>query len=86
MHHYSPKYSMDQPTNQPNINKISSNNPTQNHKSQQLQLVVGPLWPRVVVPVGVLLVGRMDQNMSIKEKWVHEENVGSYKKMVTNHI
>ena len=34
---------MDQPTNQPNIKKVLSNNPTQNHKSQQLQLVVGPL-------------------------------------------
>ena len=47
--------------------------PTQNHKYQQLQLVVGPLWPWVMVPVGVLLVGRMDQNMNLKEKWVYEE-------------
>ena len=52
----------------------------QNHKSQQLQLVVGPLWPGVMVPVGVLLVGRMDQNKSLKEKWVHEEKVSSYNK------
>ena len=57
-----------------------SNNPTQNHKSQQLQLAVGSLWPGVMVPVGVLLVGRMDQNMNLKEKWVHEEKVSSYKK------
>ncbi len=54
-----------------------SNNPTQNYKSQQLQLVVGPLWPGVVVPVGVLLVGRMDQNMNLKEKWVYEEKVST---------
>ena len=55
---------MDQPTNQPNIKKkVLSNNPTQNYKSQQLQLVVGLLWPGVMVPVGVLIVGRMDQNM-----------------------
>ena len=63
------------------------NIPTQNHKSQQLQLVVGPLWPGVMVPVRVLLVGRMDQNMNLKEKWVYEEKVSSYfLKMVTNHI
>ena len=43
IHHYNPKYSMDQPNNQPNIKKVLSNNPMQNHKSQQLQLVVGPL-------------------------------------------
>ena len=71
---------MDQPINQPNIKKVLSNNPTQNHKSQQLQLLVGPLWPWVVMPVGVLLVGRMDQNMNLKEKWVNKE------KMVTNHM
>ena len=72
---------MDQPTNQPNIKKkVLSNNPMQNHKSQQLQLVVGPLWPRVVVPVGVLLVGPMDQNRYLKEKWVYEEKVSPYKK------
>ena len=51
----------------------------QNHKSQQLQLVVGPLWPGVIVPIGVLLVGRMDQNMNLKkwiyEKWVHIKNL-----------
>ena len=52
----------------------------QNHKSQQLQLLVGPLWPRVMVPVGVRLVGQMDQNMNLKEKWVYEEKVSSYKK------
>ena len=52
----------------------------QNHKSQQLRLVVGPLWPRVAVPVGNLLEGRMDQNMNLKEKWVYEEKVSSYKK------
>ena len=33
----------------------------QNHKSQQLQLVVGSLWPGVMV----LVVGRMDQNMNL---------------------
>ena len=72
---------MDQPTNQPNIKKnVLSNNPTQNHKSQQLQLVVGPLWHGVMMPVGALLVGRMDQNMNLKEKWVYEEKVSSYKK------
>ena len=60
---------MYQPTNQPNI----KTNPTQNHKSQQLQLVV-------MVPVGVQLVGRMDENMNLKEKWVYEEKVSSYKK------
>ena len=73
---------MDQPNNQPNIKKkIFSINPMQNHKSQlQSQLVVGLLWPGVVVPVGVLLGDRMDQNMNLKEKWVHEEKVSSYKK------
>ena len=34
----------------------------------------------MMVPVGVLLVGRMDQNMNLKEKWVYEEKVSSYKK------
>ena len=52
----------------------------QNHESQQLQLVVGPLWPGVMVPVGVLLVGRMDQNMNLKEKWVYEEKLSLYQK------
>ena len=33
-----------------------------------------------MVPIGVLLVGRMDQNMNLKEKWVYEEKVCSYKK------
>ena len=71
---------MYQPTNQPNVKKkVVSNNPTQNHKSQQIQLVVGPLWPGVAVPVGVLLLGRMDQNR-LKEKWVYEEKVSSYEK------
>ena len=70
---------MDQPTNQSNIKKALSNNPKQNHKSQQLQLVVGPLWPGVMVPLGVLLVGRMYQNMNLKEKWVYEEKVSSFK-------
>ena len=28
----------------------------------------------------VLLVGQMDQNMNLKEKWVYEEKVSSYKK------
>ena len=70
IHHYNPKYSMDQPTNQLNIKKVLSNNPMQNHKSQQLQLVVGPLWPGVMV-----LVGRMGQNINLKEKWVYEKKV-----------
>ena len=51
-----------------------------NNQFQQLQLVVGPLWPEVMVPVGVLLVGRIDKNMNLKEKWVYEEKVISYKK------
>ena len=59
---------------QPNIKKVLSNNLTQNHKSQQLQLAVGSLWPGVMVPLGVLLVGRMDQNMNLKEKWVYIKN------------
>ena len=67
---------MDQPTNQPYLKKLLSNNPMQNHKSQQLQLVVNPLSPGVMI----LLVGRMDQNMNLKEKWVYEEKVSSYKK------
>ena len=29
-----------------------------------------------------LLVGRMDQNMNLKEKWVDEEKVSSYKKLL----
>ena len=29
---------------------------------------MGLLWPGVVVPVGVLLVGLKDQNMNLKEK------------------
>ena len=68
---------MDQPTNQPNIKRVLSNNPTQNHKSQQFQLVV---WPRVMIPVGVLLVAQKDQNMNLIEKWVYKEKVSSYKK------
>ena len=59
---------------------VLSNKPTQNHISQQLQLVVCPLWPGVMVPVGVLLVGGMDENMNLKEKWVYEAKVSSYKK------
>ena len=34
---------MNQPTNQPNMKNVLSNNATQNHKSLHLQLVVGPL-------------------------------------------
>ena len=41
---------------------------------------MGPLWPGVMMPIGVLLVGRKDQNMNLKEKWVYEEKVSSYKK------
>ena len=33
-----------------------------------------------MAPVGVLLVGRMDQNMNLEDKWVYEEKVSSYKK------
>ena len=50
------------------------NNPTKSHKSLQLQLVVGPLWPGVVIPVRVPSMGQIDQNMSLKEKWVHIKN------------
>ena len=32
------------------------------------------------MPKWILLVGRMDQNMNLKEKWVYEEKVSSYKK------
>ena len=71
---------MDQPTNQPNIKKFSQITLSQNHKSQQLLLVMGPLWPGVMVPIGVQLVGRMDQNVNLKEKWVYEEKVSSHKK------
>ena len=71
---------MDQNQSHKYKKNVLSNNPTQNHKYQQLQLVVGPLWPRVMVPVGVLLVGRMYQNMNLKGKWVYEEKVSSYKK------
>ena len=60
--------------------KVLSNNPTQNHKSQQLQLVVGQLWPGVVMRDGAQLVGRMDKSKNFKEKWVYEEKVNSYKK------
>ena len=49
------------------------NNPTKSHKSLQLQLVVRPLWPGVVIPVRVPSMGQIDQNRSLKEKWVYKE-------------
>ena len=49
------------------------NNPTKSYKSLQLQLVVSPLWLGVVIPVRVPSMGQIDQNMSLKEKWVYKE-------------
>ena len=39
-----------------------------------LRIVLNKSWKQL------LLVGRMDQNMNLKEKWVYEEKVSSYKK------
>ena len=34
----------------------------------------------------ILLVGRMDQNMNLKEKWVYEEKASSYKNGYKSYI